>query len=795
MSNLSETFQTLKKQCLESYFSRMNEMQQRAVFTVNGPLLILAGAGSGKTTVLINRILYLIRFGDSYRASFLPDGLCEDDLGFLSESAALLEAGRPVESEERLARLLSFRPVRPWSILAITFTNKAAGELRERLAARIGEAAGDVAASTFHAACVRMLRRDIERLGYTSSFTIYDTDDSLRVIRRQMDILRIPDKNVRPRSLLACISRAKDRMMSPEDLAKEAGDDFLTQLAAKVYAGYQQDLRNANALDFDDIILLTVRLLETCPDVLDYYQRRWRYIMVDEYQDTNPLQYRLVSLLSAGHQNLCVVGDDDQSIYKFRGATIENILSFEEQFPGAAVIRLEQNYRSTQTILDAANRLIEHNTERKGKNLWTQNGAGKKIDVYRASDETAEAAHICDEIAKNARAGEKLASHAILYRQNALSSALERELVRRTIPYRIIGGLRFYERKEIKDAVAYLSVINNPADSLRLGRIINEPKRGIGAATMETASRLAEENGVSLFETLRRAAEFPELTRRAAPLMAFTSLIDSLISDLEDSVPLDEFFDSVLQKTGYLASLGAQKEDEARQENLAELRSNIRRYMDENGGDASLSGFLEEIALYTDIDSYNESDDRVVLMTIHSAKGLEFDHVFLAGMEEGVFPGMQSLYDPGEMEEERRLAYVALTRARKTLCLTCCAQRLRYGQTMRNDRSRFVREIPQELYSFEDATAPVLSSAARRHVPSASAARAADRAVSKTVSAPAKGGAALPLGEGERVEHPVYGPGTVISIKPMASDRLLEIAFDSVGTKKVMANYARLKKI
>lgn len=801
MADYNEQFQALKRQCLENYFSRMNEMQRRAVFSVNGPLLILAGAGSGKTTVLINRILNLVRFGDTYHTNFTPDALTQDDLSFLRESAAQLKAGLPID-EERLAQLIAWRPVRPWNILAITFTNKAAGELRERLAARLGESARDVAAATFHAACVRILRQSIDRLGqgYHSSFTIYDTDDSLRVIRRQMDLLRIPDRNIKPRTLLTAISRAKDRMLTPSELEKEAGDDFISQLAARVYAGYQQELRSANALDFDDIILLTVRLFEACPDVLDYYQRRYRYIMVDEYQDTNMLQYRLISLLSSANQNLCVVGDDDQSIYKFRGATIENILSFEDQFPGAAVIRLEQNYRSTKTILDAANEVIRNNTERKGKNLWTRNDGGSKISIYRARDEQAEAAYICETIGKNVRAGEKFASHAVLYRMNALSNSLEREFVRRTIPYRIIGGLRFYERKEIKDAVAYLSVINNTADNLRLMRILNEPKRGIGATTIDTAMQLAEQQGIPLFDVLREADRYPELHRRAGTLLEFASMIEKLREELSGGMPLDVFYDAMLQRTGYLPALVAQGEAElSRVETLQELRTNIRRYLDEQGEVASLSGFLEEIALYTDVDSYNESDDRVVLMTIHSAKGLEFDHVFLAGSEEGIFPGSQSLYNPAEVQEERRLAYVALTRARKTLCLTCCAQRMLFGQTQRFMISRFLREIPKELVEMTDATVQThtLSPAAQRRVNS-HAARAAQQATAKTSSGTAAArtasSASIALREGERVEHPVYGPGTILSVKPMASDRLLEIAFDSVGTKKVMANYARLKK-
>lgn len=784
----------LKKQVLEEYFSRMNPMQKQAVFAVNGPVLILAGAGSGKTTVLINRILNLVRFGDSYLREDWPAVLSEEDIAFLQR---WLSGGR--EDEERLSALLQSHPVRPWNILAITFTNKAAGELRSRLEKSLGTAALDVNAATFHAACVRILRRDIERLGYSRSFTIYDTDDSIRIIKRQMDLLRVNDKNVKPRTLLGIISRAKDSMLTPAELQRQTGGDFLGQTAAKVYAGYQQELKSANAVDFDDIILLTVRLLESCPDVLAYYQDRYRYIMVDEYQDTNRLQYRLISLLAGGHQNLCVVGDDDQSIYKFRGATIENILSFEDQFPGATVIRLEQNYRSTGNILDAANGVIRHNLERKGKKLWTQNASGDKLQVYRADSEQGEAAFICETIGKHVRAGGRFSDHAVLYRMNAQSGVIEREMTRSAIPYRIIGGLRFYERKEIKDAIAYLSVINNPSDDLRLTRIINEPKRGIGETTVAAAAEIAEGLGLPLFEVLRTADEYPALSRRAASLLSFTHLIEGFIEDEAAEMPIDLLLESVLEKSGYLASLQAQGDAElGRLENLGELTSNIRHYMQEHE-EATLSGFLEEIALYTDLDSYNDSEDRVVLMTVHSAKGLEFEHVFLAGAEEGLFPGTQSMYEPAQLEEERRLAYVAFTRARKQLYITCSASRMLFGSTVHNPISRFVKEIPDSLYELSDCEARrhTLSPAAQAHVarPAPTAASGGRLLAGKR---PASGipaaGASLPLVPGDRVEHSVYGPGTILSVKPMGGDRLVEIAFDSAGAKKVMANYARLKK-
>ncbi len=785
MPNEGARYPALKKQILEQYFSRMNPRQREAVFTVSGPVLILAGAGSGKTTVLINRILNLVRFGDAYHSDYIPP-LGEEDYAFLESWAA--GAGG---DEERLCSLIASRPVRPWNILAITFTNKAAGELRERLERTLGEAARDINAATFHSACVRILRRYIERLGYSPSFTIYDSDDSIRVIKRQMDLCGVSDKNLKPRTLLSVISRAKDAMLTPQELMKSS-NDYLTQTAAKCYQGYQQELRHANAVDFDDIILLTVRLLQENPDVLEYYQNRFRYIMVDEYQDTNLLQYKLIALLAGGHHNLCVVGDDDQSIYKFRGATIENILQFEDQFPGAKVIRLEQNYRSTKTILAAANGVIQNNTERKGKNLWTENGEGAKVQVVRLSDEQGEAAYICDTIAKNVREGQHFSDHAVLYRMNAQSASIERELTRSAIPYKIIGGLRFYERKEIKDLISYLSIINNPSDNLRLTRIINEPKRGIGEATISAANELALSLGLPLFEVLRAADEYQPLSRKALSLIEFTRMIDSFIEEEAGGLPLDELFDLVLERSGYMAALKAQGTlEQTRIENLEELKTNIQHYMQENE-EPTLSGFLEEIALYTDLDSYNDSDDRVILMTIHSAKGLEFPNVFVAGAEEGIFPGSQSIYDPQQIEEERRLAYVAYTRAKAALHITCCAQRMIFGSTTRNMMSRFIKELPKETYELDDKTVSrnLLEDVRPQRTQKSAA------SVSRRLGAgmPARKADSASYSEGERVEHPVYGAGTVLSVKPMGGDRLLEIAFDSVGTKKVMANYAKLKK-
>lgn len=800
MSELISRYHEKKKAALSARFSRMNPMQQQAVFAVNGPVLILAGAGSGKTTVLINRIQNLVCYGDSYHGSFVPQGLSEEDI-------ALLERGteHPAFTSARLEELLAHNKVRPWNILAITFTNKAAGELRARLEKSLGAAAKDVNAATFHSACVRILRRDIQRLGYDHSFTIYDSDDSIRVIKKQLDILGQGNKTIKPRTVLSMISKAKDRMLSPGEMLLEA-KDFLWEISAKVYAGYQQELRRANAVDFDDIILLTVQLLEQCPEVLEYYQNRFRYIMVDEYQDTNMLQYRLISLLAGGQNNLCVVGDDDQSIYKFRGATIENILSFEIQFPGAMVIRLEQNYRSTGNILEAANSVIKNNATRKGKKLWTDQEAGPKIQAVRHPDEQSEARWIVEQIAETIQKGGRFSEHAVLYRMNAQSNAMERELGRNAVPYRIIGGLRFYERKEIKDAVSYLSVLHNPADNLRLTRILNEPKRGIGEATIAAATQLASENDISLYTLFSQADEYAALSRKQQALRDFAALLDSLRAMLEDGTPLDVLFDEVLERTGYLPALKAQGEVElTRIENLMELKTNIQHYMAASET-PTLGGFLEEIALYTDLDTYNDSDDYVVMMTIHSAKGLEFNHVFVIGLEEGIFPGNQSIYNPEEVEEERRLAYVAYTRARVRLALTCAATRMLFGSTMRNPISRFIREIEPAFLEFEDRMLTSFTPYQRQSgtgesaqprggaVPAASAARTVPAGgVAASVAKKPAPNAGTPISPGDRVRHAVYGEGRVVSVKPMGGDRLVEIHFQKAGSKKVMANYAKLE--
>lgn len=728
---------------MASLSDNLNARQVEAVIHKDGPMLVLAGAGSGKTTVLIARVERLIESG-----------------------------------------------VRPWNVLTITFTNKAADELKNRLVAKLGTEAADVFASTFHSMCVRILRRDGEKIGIPKSFTIYDADDSLRVVKKCLKAINLDEKQFAPRPIAGAISHAKESLEQPKELAANAEKtgDFRQKIVARVYAEYQKELHEAGALDFDDLLCETVRLFRESPETLEYYQNRWRYIMVDEYQDTNHVQYMLVALLAQKYKNICVVGDDDQSIYKFRGATIENILSFERQFPGAKVVRLEQNYRSTQNILSAANKVIEHNLERKGKTLWTANGDGSKITVRRCVDEDSEASFVADKVLDGVSVGKKYSDFAVLYRMHAQSNSIEHAFTRAGIPYKIIGGLRFYERKEIKDLLAYMSVITNPADNLRLVRIINEPKRGIGDTTVAAAERLSDATGLSLFEIFEHADEYADLSRRSAVLMHFTETIKSLAEEAE-SFDAESFFDSLCEKTGYLDMLRAQgAEGEGRIENIGELKTNLMKY-EEAAEQPELSGFLEEVALYTDLDRMEETDS-VLMMTLHSAKGLEFPSVFIVGMEEGVFPGMQAIYDMNEMEEERRLAYVGMTRAKRNLYLTAAASRMIFGQTNHNRISRFVEEIPDEYKEFFDETERRRQNVSY-HFEETPSGRIRTE---KTFSAAPQKAQGTVFGVGDRVRHKVFGGGTVLAASPMAGDTMLEIAFDTKGTKKLMANFAKLTK-
>ena len=692
MPDLTSEYLALRDQYIEARFTKLNPMQRQAVFTTEGPLLILAGAGSGKTTVLVNRIANIIRFGSAHGSKELARPVTEQDLNDLRTAVA---AGRDLPRE---TAYLAVRPARPWNVLAITFTNKAAGELKERLRAMLGETlGGDVFASTFHSACVRFLRRDAERIGLPKSFTIYDSDDQQRVIKQIYKDLMIDDKFLPVKSAVSQISSFKDKLLSAEDIASEAPRDTKAALISKIYTTYAARLKKAGAMDFDDLIYHTVKLLQNDEEARRYYQDKFKYVVVDEYQDTSIAQFNLVRLLAGGSNNVCVVGDDDQSIYKFRGATIENILNFEQVFKGAKTIRLEQNYRSTSNILNAANSVIKNNAGRKGKTLWTQNGDGEKVHHYTASNEQDEASHLADIIGEHLREGAHLRDHAVLYRMNAQSNPIETYFARAGIPYRIVGGQRFFDRKEVKDINSYLAVIVNPRDDVRLRRIINEPARKIGATTIEKIGDLAAKNGVPMLEIIGHVREYPELQRAAAPLEKFYEMYRELC-DLSVTLPLDEFAGEVVKKSGYEAMLKAQKEEgQARLENLGQLISSVKTYVDQNGEDATLAGFLEEVALISDLDSYDQDADSVTMMTIHSAKGLEFPYVFVVGMEDGVFPGDMARYNEEDMEEERRLCYVAITRAKKELYLSSSRSRLIFGQTRRNPPSTFLSEIDPDL--------------------------------------------------------------------------------------------------
>ena len=794
MMDFTKRYCEARRSLIRAKFKKLNERQIEAVLATEGPLLILAGAGSGKTTVLINRIANLLRFGRASDSDELPPGADE-------ESLRLLEAGGP--EAEKLAAL---EPVAPWRILAITFTNKAADELKARLERMLGESANDIWACTFHSACVRILRRDGEKLGYGANFTIYDTGDSQSLMKRILKDLDFDEKSFPPRTVLGEISRAKDAQIGPVEYLQQAkrANDFRRVRIGQAYQEYARRLFAANALDFDDLIACTVKLLQENEDVRSYWQRRFQYVLVDEYQDTNHLQYLLASTLAGHWGNICVVGDDDQSIYKFRGATIANILSFEKQFKGCRTIRLEQNYRSTGHILNAANSVIRNNLGRKGKELWTDAGPGEPIQLYCADNENEEAQYVASTILSSFSQGANWRDHAVLYRMNAQSNQLEFAFKRSGIPYRVVGGTRFFDHTEIKDMLAYLNVIATPADDLRLSRIVNSPPRGIGERSMELAGEIARQEGCSLYEILSRADHYPDLKRASGKMLAFVELIDGLRTFSQSNAP-DALYDELLEKTGYLRLLESSGDDKdlTRAENVKELKSSILGFMKESG-DLSLDGYLADVALYTDLDAYDKDADNVVLMTMHSAKGLEFGTVFIVGMEESIFPGMRAIGEPEEMEEERRLCYVAITRAKRKLYLLCARQRMLFGRTSANRASRFVDEIPEEDirkllpkgYGYHDRREELgFVSRSRPGEPNYPYRPPETRSKPYTPTPAKKPAAPTPpqsFSLGDRVRHKAFGPGRIVEMTPMGNDFLVKIDFDAIGPKKLMLRAAAL---
>ena len=818
----SETFRIryniIKKKLFDKYYSFLNEKQREAVYTVNGPLLILAGAGSGKTTVLVNRLAHIIRYGDAYLSDFVPESATEETI---AEMESAIDLGS-TELGDFLTRF-AVMPPPAWSVLAVTFTNKAANEIKSRVAAKFGEDSGesrDIWTGTFHSVCMRILRRYCSLVGYRDGFGIADTNDQKKLIEDCMKQLKIDSKSLPSKSIISEISRAKDKLMTPEEYEEFAGSDFRMKKIASVYTMYQKQLRDSNLLDFDDIIMQTVILLQENEEVRNSLQRRFKYISIDEYQDTNPAQFKLVSLLADFHKNLMVVGDDDQSIYKFRGATIENILGFDKAYNNTKVIKLEQNYRSTKTILDAANAVISKNTQRHGKELWCDSGKGDKISLVKLQNQIEEGRFISDEIARfHENEGEPYRNFAVLYRTNAMSRAIEQSFAKSGIPYRILGGLRFFDRAEIKDILSYVAVVNNPDDSIRLRRIINTPKRGIGEKSIAAAEAIAFGEGTSLLSIMRHADRYTAIPKSAARAMsAVAEFIDTLKSELSD-ISVSQLIEMIATKSGYLEMLRAAGESEQdRIDNIGELVSTAKQY-EETTNEPSLSEFLEDIALVSDVDKYDESADAVVLMTIHSAKGLEFPNVFLPGWEEGIFPGFQTIMNPDEIQEERRLAYVAITRAKKNLYISHVHQRMLNGSTQYNQKSRFAGEIPPWLINETDNTFGTYgdygsSYAAyekkryestpkqigsnpiyNRNGAGGGYGMGAERAAYSGTYSANKAGAQFPsFDKGDRVRHANFGCGTVISVRAMGGDTMYEVEFDTVGTKKLMASFARLKR-
>ncbi len=786
MSNdFRQRYITARKNFIKNDFNALNPMQLEAVMCTEGPLLLLAGAGSGKTTVLINRVVNLMRYGHASDSNELPANASEDDIDVFESGD--LKKGRV---------LAALEPVEPWRIIAITFTNKAANELKTRLERAVGEQANEIWAQTFHSACVRILRRDAERLGFSRSFTIYDTADSQSLMKRIIKDFDLDEKLFPYRYVLSVISKAKDEMLTPEQFLFQAKKTYDTRRikTGELYMEYAKRMREADAMDFDDLLLNAVLLLQEHDDVREYYQRKFKYVLVDEYQDTNNLQYLLASTLAGGYENICVVGDDDQSIYKFRGATIKNILDFEKQYKHSRVIKLEQNYRSTGHILKAANAVISNNTNRKGKELWTAADDGNKPVLYMAQNENEEAQYVADCIFDEFQKGGSWSDNAVLYRMNAQSNRLEYAFKRRGIPYKVFGGTKFFDRAEVKDMLSYLCLIQNPADDLRLLRIINVPARGIGATSVDNAAKIAAQQGRPLYEIVKDSDKYPELQRASAKMRQFAYMIEELRS-CAGTMPLDAVYDELIERCGYIRMLQEKDtpENAARIENVKELKSNILSYIKDTG-DTSLSGFLDEVALYTDLDKMDEDSDCVVMMTIHASKGLEFPSVFMVGVEEGIFPGIRAIGDHDEMEEERRLCYVAITRAKRRLFITCARQRMLFGHTSTNRVSRFVEEIPeahiekgyiQYGYNYSDTPKHL----EKKPKPAVS------KPIQPIITAASSKAAPPDFSKGDMIEHKSFGRGMIVTMTPMGGDFLVEIAFDGIGTKRLMLKAAsRLMK-
>ena len=797
MTKFDIQYSAIRKAIIEQKFASLNNMQRNAVMHTEGPLLILAGAGSGKTTVLINRIINILRFGKGYCSDFAPENATDEDLKFLMDYL-----NNPLEeNRERVEKLCAVEPAKPWEVIAITFTNKAARELKERLTRAIGEQDSmAVWAYTFHTACLRILRRDIEKIGYKQSFTIYDEDDKKRIITDILRELNMDDKAFDPRTMMNEISRAKDNLISERLYAVKAAGDYYKSKVSDIYTLYQKKMKDANALDFDDIIMKTVQLLRDNADIREYYQQKFRYVLVDEYQDTNHAQYVLTSLLAGGRNNLCVVGDDDQSIYKFRGATISNILEFEQQYTNAQTIRLEQNYRSTDTILCAANEIIRNNLHRKGKELWTDNSGGSKIKLHRSDTQEGESSYIAECIIEGVEKGMKWSDFAVLYRNNALSNSLEGAFRRNSIPYRIYKGRDFFSRAEIRDVFAYLWVIENPSDTLRLKRIVNVPARKIGGRSIELAEEEAVQNGISLYEVLQNAKNYSSISRSSGAMINFIETIENLRAQRE-FLTLPELYDEMLDKTGYAFMLESKGDAESqnRLDNIMELKSTIIQYH-ENSENSSLAGFLEDMALYTDADKTSDDEDAVLMMTMHSAKGLEFPVVFLSGMEEGLFPSFRSTESDESLEEERRLCYVAVTRAKKQLHITCAEHRMLYGRTQYTRPSRFLEEIPENLVDSNISKRQQMQQAIidkqeneykkKNAGAIAQAYRTAASVEKKAASVSVNNVNVTMFNVGDRVKHRAFGEGLITSSKPMGGDFLLEIAFDTKGTKRLLSKSA-----